>query len=363
MKTYIVYPIVLCLIIGFVGCGQKKESDKQREDDSQSVITLDASKIFVTFIEVELTDPSDSVRLIGASSSPNIIELSTDMAGLIKSIAVDEGMMVRKGQSIAHLDNSLIQAEINTLETQMNLAQVAFEKQERLYNQDVSTEIQYLEAKNNKEVLESSIASLKTRQGKNKVTTPISGVVDKVYATVGNVASPGFPIARIVNFAEMEVAMDIPETYISQVQVGDTMVVYFPTIDLERIAIVEYMSQVINPTNRTINVLLKVDNEDNQIKHNMLAEIHMDQYSKGPSFFVPEQLVQQENQEHYIYLANPLDDDTVGGYEVTRQGVMLGVSLGGLREIRDGLSIGDLVISENYRGVDEGDIVYLSPRQ
>ena len=128
-------------------------------------MALDASKTFITLIEVALTDPSDSV-ISWASSSPNIIELSTDMAGLIKSISVDEGERVRKGQSIANLDNSLIRAEINTLETQLNLAQVAFEKQERLYNQDVTTEIQYLEAKNNKEVLESSIASLKTRIGK-----------------------------------------------------------------------------------------------------------------------------------------------------------------------------------------------------
>ena len=361
MRTYVVYPIVLCLI-GFIGCGQDKGADKSQEGTSQNEVALDASKIFVTLIEVELTDPSDSVRLVGASSSPNIIELSTDMAGLIKSISVDEGQKVRRGQTIANLDNSLIRAEINTLETQLNLAQVAFEKQERLYNQDVTTEIQYLEAKNNKEVLESSIASLRTRIGKNKVTTPISGVVDKVYATIGNVASPGFPIARIVNFTEMEVAMDIPETYISQVKEGDTMAVYFPTIDLERIAIVGYMSQVINPTNRTVNVLLKVENEDNLIKHNMLAEIRMNQYAKGPSLFVPEQLVQQENDEYFIYLANALEDDTSSGYEVIKQGVLLGVSLGGLREIREGLSVGDFVISENYRGVDEGDRVYLSPR-
>ena len=362
MRTYFALPIVVCLI-GCIGCSQNKGTSNPQEDASEQRVALDASKIFVTLIDVALTDPSDSVRLVGASSSPNIIELSTDMAGMIESITVDEGKKVRKGQAIAQLDNALILAEINTLETQLNLAEIAFEKQERLYNQDVSTEIQYLEAKNNKEVLEASIASLKTRLGKNKVTTPISGVVDKVYATVGNVASPGFPIARIVNFSEMEVAMDIPETYISQVKQGDTMAVYFPTIDLERIAMVEYMSQVINPTNRTVNVLLKVDNQDNVIKHNMLAEIRMNQYSKGPNLFVPEQLVQQENQEYFIYLANPLEGDSSGGYSVTKQAVLPGVSLGGLREIREGLSVGDLVISENYRGVDEGDIVYLSPRQ
>ena len=115
--------------------------------------------------------------------------------------------------------------------------------------------------------------------------------------------------------------MDMLETYISQVKQG-TMAVYFPTIDLERIAMVEYMSQVINPTNRTVNVLLKVDNQDNVIKHNMLAEIRMNQYSKGPNLFVPEQLVQQENQEYFIYLANPLEGDSSGGYSVTKQAVL-----------------------------------------
>ena len=74
----------------------------------------DASKIFVTLLEVELRDPSDSVRLVGASSSPNLIELSTDMAGLIKSIPVDEGES-QVGDVIAYLDNTLIQAELNTL--------------------------------------------------------------------------------------------------------------------------------------------------------------------------------------------------------------------------------------------------------
>ena len=355
MKNIFLYSTVLISLVGLLGCGAKSDAPMD------NVEPKDASKIFVTLLEVELRDPSDSVRLVGASSSPNLIELSTDMAGLIKSIPVDEGEKVQVGDVIAYLDNTLIQAELNTLETQLSLAKVAFQKQKRLYNQNVSTEIQYLEAKNNKEVLESSIASLQTRLEKNEVISPISGMVDKVYATVGNVASPGFPIARIVNFDTMEVTMDIPETYINEVGVGDNMTVVFPALNLRREAKVHYISQVINSINRTITILLRVDNEDNLLKHNMLAEVYMDQYTGGPGIFIPEQLIQYQGDQPFVYTATPIAGDTTGSYEVKKQEITIdGNPIGGLRKVWQGISVGDFVVNENYRGVDEGDRVYIS---
>lgn len=360
MKNLFLSSIVLISLVCLSGCGAKSDATKTSAN-TDNVQQKDASKIFVTLLEVELRDPSDSIRLVGASSSPNLIELSTDMAGLIKSIPVDEGKEVIEGDVIAYLDNTLILAELNTLETQLSLARVAFEKQKRLYKQNVSTEIQYLEAKNNKEVLESSIASLETRLGKNKVIAPISGMVDKVYATVGNVASPGFPIARIVNFDTMEVTMDIPETYINEVGVGDNMTVVFPALNLRREAKVHYISQVINSINRTITILLRVDNEDNLLKHNMLAEVYMDQYTGGPSIFIPEQLIQYQGDQPFVYTTTPIAGDTTGSYEVKKQEITIdGSSIGGLRKVRQGISVGDFVVNENYRGVDEGDRVYIS---
>ena len=83
-----------------------------------------------------------------------------ERSGTITSIFVKEGQQVSKGQNLAQIDSSIIESSITELQTQLDLARTTFERQKRLWDQNIGSELQFLQAKAKKEGLENNLNSL-----------------------------------------------------------------------------------------------------------------------------------------------------------------------------------------------------------
>lgn len=303
---------------------------------------------FESFIEVQ-----------GTSQAENNVNLSTDIGGLVTAVYVTEGQYVSKGKTLIQLDNTIARNQLAELNTSIELAKSVYEKRQRLWSKNIGSEIEYLQAKNNYESLEKKKKTLQTQISKSAIKASISGKIDAVNLKVGELASPGMPAINIVNLSKMEVEVNVPEAYLSAVKKGNKIMVAFPTLQKEIQATVKAVAQSINPMNRTFKVIASVNNKNQVLKPNLLAKIKIKNTTKENAIVIPAYLLQKSSKGYFVYTAIAKDND----FYAKEVNVSIGESYNGYIVITEGLQANDLLVTEGYRNVLDGDVLLLNKVQ
>lgn len=278
--------------------------NREIEELDLKIEKLDTAKrlALVTTIPVMQKQFNHFFEVQGIIEADKNVTLFPEMGGTVRKILVKEGQKVNKGEALINLDTELIELQIKELKTNLALATTTFERQERLWNQKIGSEMQYLQAKTQKESLETSLASLEAQLRKNKVIAPFSGIVDEIWPKVGELTSPASPVVRLVNLDKVYISADVSESYISKVKKGTAVEVYFPAFEKHFPAEVNTVGNFINPGNRTFRVTINVDNTSNLIKPNLMAYVKIRDLSVDSALVVPQRLIQEDpNGNNFIY--------------------------------------------------------------
>jgi RND family efflux transporter MFP subunit len=282
------------------------------------------------------------------------VGVSAKVPGVLTSVRVERGDRVSKGQTLATIDASVLEESMAELKTGWELANTVYEKQKRLWEQQIGTEIQYLQAKNNKESLERRLATLRQQQAQYVIKAPISGVVDEVMPKVGEAVSPGLPVARIVNTQGLKVVADISEANASKIKVGDEALISLPDLGQELPAKVSVVSRTINPSSRAFPVEFILQGGSNlHLRPNMIAVVKVKDYTKPQALVVPVNIVQRDETGPFVYIAESRGRQQV----VRKKKVETGLNYGGKMEITQGLQPNDKVITAGYQSLNEGQPV------
>lgn len=280
--------------------------------------------------------------------------VSARVPGVLTSVRVGRGDRVAKGQTMATIDALVLEQSIAELKTRMELANIAYQKQQNLWNQKIGTEMQYLTAKNNKEALERSLATLQQQREQYNIKAPISGVVDEVIPNAGEAVAPGIGIIRVVNTQGSKIVAEVSEAYLSKISKGDEATVYFPDLNKEVETTVDVVSQFINPTSRTFTVQLRLkDGQEIALRPNLMAVVRIQDYKKEGTMVVPVNLVQQDGNSAYVYVAKK-DGNR---YVAEKREVKTGMAYNGQVEVLSGLSADDQIITAGYLNLNDGQPV------
>src|SRR4030066_1022639 len=231
----------------------EEEISKLDSDKNLQTVTVIPVKndVFKHFLEIQ-----------GVAMANKNIEISPEMGGTVTAILVKEGQKVQSGQLLIQLDDSSIRNSINELNTQLSLAKTTFERQERLWKQKIGSEMQYLQAKAQKESLENNLATLRTQARKMRITAPFSGVVDEIFPRLGELTSPQMPTVRLLNLDNVYVEADVTETYLPIIKQGTETVVHFASINKEMNSKISQVGNFINPANRSFKIRINIENKD-----------------------------------------------------------------------------------------------------
>lgn len=216
------------------------------------------------------------------------------MGGRVRRVLVEEGDRVSKGQLLVDLDNDAIEKQVAQAEAGYELAKEVFEKQERLWKQQIGSEVQYLQAKSQKEQAEAALASMREQYRLSRITAPFDGTVDEVMVTVGQMTAPQFPVARVVDLTGASLEADVPESYLQRVKVGDPVLVEFPSLGDSVRAILASVSRFIDPANRTFKVTLRVPNGETYVRPNLLSVVHIRDVVQDSAIVVPSRCIQED---------------------------------------------------------------------
>jgi membrane fusion protein, multidrug efflux system len=309
----------------------------------------------VTVIDLNPDVFNNYIEAQGKTYTENNVMVTTDMGGLVKGVFVDEGQFVNQGQTLIQLDNSIITSQMAELETAISLAREVFDKRQRLWNQNIGSEIEYLQAKNQYESLIDKKASANVQLSKTSIKAPISGYIDMIHVKLGEMAAPGMPACQIVNNTLMEVKIDLPEVYLGKVNKGDEILVELPAIEKEVKARVSAVGQTVNAYNRAFQVIASIDNKDNSIKPNMLVKAKFNNLTVSDAIVIPSNLLQESAQGYFVFTA--VTDSITNEVVAMKKQIEVGDSYGGQIVVIKGLNESDVIINEGFRNVLDGQLI------
>lgn len=311
-------------------------------------------RTLVTTQEVGRTDFDRYIDLQAAIEAEDMVAASSETGGRLTSVKVKEGQYVKRGQLIATVDLEAVNKSIAELEKSLELAEEVFQRQKRLWDQNIGSEIQFLQAKNNKERIEKSLESVQFQLTKGNVYAPKSGVIEMLIAKSGEMAMPGSPIVQILNTSRVKVAANVPEKFLRNVRQGEMMTIKIPALDMETKGRVTMIGRQINPGNRTFKVEVDLPNPKGLLKPNLLAKMLLNDFSAKDVIAVPLELVQQEvSGKDYVFVKKEGDEGAIA----SKVYVTTGESYDGNIIIQEGLNGDEELIVSGARGMADNTLI------
>ena len=237
----------------------------------------------------------------------------------------------------------------------LNLATTVYERQERLWSKKIGSEVQYLQAKTQKESLEKKLQSLNKQLEMTKIIAPINGTVDKVIIREGEMAVVGMGAVRVVNVSDLKIKASLSESFINDVNKGDIVDVKVPSIGKNDSQKVLSVAKVINPSNRTFEIEVKAPSFK-EIKPNMLTVLSINDYTKEDAIVVPMNILQNTGTEFFVFKVVEKD----GKFYAKKEFVKPGKYYNNMIEILEGVSSGESLVTFGFQQISDGSLLTIS---
>ncbi len=361
------------LVLTIVACGSKAGSadplsqlndlKEQKSTIDAQIATLEKQLLEQGLIEKKLRKVGleelksapfkHFIDLQGRVDASESVAATSKIPGALKRVLVDNGDFVKSGQLLAEIEDAVLQKNLAELEGMLALTTDLYTRQKSLWDQNIGSEVQYIQAKNNKESTERAISTLKENMAMTKIYAPTTGTVDMVMLKQGQAIAPGMPLCNILNLNDLKIIGAVTEAYAAKVKKGDEVQIYFPDLDKEITTSVSYVSKSINPVNRTF--IIECDLKGGDYRANQIAVMKIVDYQKSMALTIPVNLIQTAEDGDFVLLV----EKTGSGREamVKKASIKQGQNYNGYVEILSGLKEGDILISSGYQDVNTGETV------
>jgi membrane fusion protein (multidrug efflux system) len=368
MKKYI-----LILFTGLVLLGScenqptgELETLKTRRDSLKDVLVslekrieeLDtahaAAPALVSVESIERGTFNHFIEIQGMVEADRNVTITAEIPALIKRIHVKEGQRVKKGTLLVTLDDETTSMQVQELETQLELANYVFEKQANLRKENIGSELDYEKAKNNKEYLESALETARSQLGKARIRATFDGVVDEVFPKEGELTGPQMPLIRFISLGVVNMKVDVPESYLDKIKLGDPVEVNFPDLGKTYESRISQKGNFILPRNRTFKVSIDLPVSDKLLLPNLIGVVKIKDFSVENAMIIKVKDVLQDGQgRNYVFVIEEQD-----GVSLARKKfVELGRTYKDKALILSGVEITDKVVSNGARSIVDGEQV------
>ena len=304
--------------------------------------------IFNTYIEAQAN----------LKTRKNVLILP-EFQGTLEKVFVSEGQKVKKGQLLAEINDSGLNEQYEQMVIQAEFAKENFERTQRLWDNNIGSEMQYLKSKTDYEASKKMVDQMKDRLSKTKIYAPFDGEIDEIISNVGSNLIPGVSqILRLVNLDIIYAESFVSEKYISFIGEGTEAIVQIPLLNMDYRSSVNQTGNFINPSNRTFRIEVPVENFDNRIKQNLDAKIKINIYKKDDAIVIPLRIVREDALgKNFVYVMS--EDNKEGVYLTSKQFITLGNKSEDKVEVTEGLDLGDIVVLEGAYSVEDSQRVKL----
>lgn len=315
--------------------------DNKKSEEALVTVETVKDTIFNHYLEVQ-----------GNVNTKENLIIYPQFAGILNTVNVIAGQKVTKGQVLGTIDDGGLSQQLGQLENQLVLAKTTFERQKRLWDQKIGSEIQYLQAQTNMVSQQKAVSQMKAQMAKTRIIAPFSGVIDELIAERGQVVGPGQGLMRIVNLNNMFVSTTVPESYIGKLKVGTEVSVYLASLGKSFNGKIRQVGNNINPNNRSFGIEVSVPNTANLLRPNQVAKLKITDYTSAKAVVVPSNVIQEDaDGNQFVFEVSSVKDKTGIAKKVM---VKVGKTSDNFTEILSGLEPKTMVVGDGVKTVSEG---------
>ena len=340
--------LLAALLVGVASCGGDA---KAVDGGSDGVLVEGTSRVInVETATVESREFVEIIRLTGIVMADQDVTISAEESGVIRRIVVEKGSAVKAGQALFRIDDAILKSQVEEAAARAGLADETWQRRKRLYEEEqVGSELAYLEAKYNAEQSDARLALLQTRLGQTVIRAPIAGVLEMRMVEVGTMVSVGTDVARVVSLDPIKVVAGVPERYAADVAVGAVATVHLDMLELSNEGVISYVGATVDPRNRTFPIELDMANPAGTIKPQMVANVSVVRKVLNDAVVVPQEALVRVEAGFVAFV--------VEGAVVVSRSVTTGASQQNGVVIEEGLQPGDQLIVVGQQQVSAGDRV------
>ena len=332
--------------------------DLDQLNNKLSILNKDRNTPLITTITTSEQKFNHFIELQGNVKTKQNVLVYPEMPGILNKVYVKEGQKVIKDEILATIDDGGLSQQLLLLQSNEQLAKTTFERQKRLWDQQIGSEIQYLQAKTSYNSQKNATRQLKKQLGKFTIRAPFSGIIDNVFKEKGTVVAPGpgAEIFRIINLSNMYIETDVPESYISSIKKNKMVEVNFPILGRSYDTSIRQVGNFINPSNRTFRIEVGIPNLDGEIKPNLTAKLRLNDYSNSNAILIPQSIISENAKgQQFIYVVK--DNKEKNQVYAERLVIETGKTNGDFIEVTKNLDANVEVILEGARSVNNGQVV------
>ncbi|MDG1202923.1 MAG: efflux RND transporter periplasmic adaptor subunit [SAR86 cluster bacterium] len=366
----------------------RSDSNNSEKSPLSKIITIVVVSIFILVVTKFIFLSEDEILEVSAykaipagqsnNSSASVLDasgyvtarmqatVSSKITGKVLEVFIEEGMFVEKGQILAQLDDSSVQAELNFAKTQLKEAQRVFNRTSELRKDNLASQASLDAAESQVDGLKARLDISKQIVADMQIRAPFSGVVINKAAQPGEMISPvsaggGFTrtgIGTIVDMSSLEVEVDVNESYINRVQPGQPAITNlnaYPNWDIssEVIAIIPTADR----NKATVKVRIGLLEKDARVLPDMGAKVSFlkDQVIETPEklegVMIPSSsLVKEGNLSYVFVIQNGL---------IRKTKVTVGSLSSNFSRITNGIEVGDNVVTDPNNELQNGQEVLI----
>ena len=332
--------------------------DLDQLNNKLSILNKDRNTPLITTITTSEQKFNHFIELQGNVKTKQNVLVYPEMPGILNKVYVKEGQKVIKDDILATIDDGGLSQQLLLLKSNEQLAKTTFERQKRLWDQQIGSEIQYLQAKTSYDSQKNATRQLKKQLGKFTIRAPFSGIIDDVFKEKGTVVAPGpgAEIFRIINLSNMYIETDVPESYISSIKKNKMVEVNFPILGRSYDSSIRQVGNFINPSNRTFRIEVGIPNLGGEIKPNLTAKLRLNEYSNSNAILIPQSIISENAKgQQFIYVVK--DNKEKNQVYAERLVIETGKTNGDFIEVTKNLDANVEVILEGARSVNNGQVV------
>ena len=332
--------------------------DLDQLNNKLSILNKDRNTPLITTITTSEQKFNHFIELQGNVKTKQNVLVYPEMPGILNKVYVKEGQKVIKDDILATIDDGGLSQQLLLLKSNEQLAKTTFERQKRLWDQQIGSEIQYLQAKTSYDSQKNATRQLKKQLGKFTIRAPFSGIIDDVFKEKGTVVAPGpgAELFRIINLSNMYIETDVPESYISSIKKNKMVEVNFPILGRSYDSSIRQVGNFINPSNRTFRIEVGIPNLDGEIKPNLTAKLRLNDYSNSNAILIPQSIISENAKgQQFIYVVK--DNKEKNQVYAERLVIETGKTNGDFIEVTKNLDANVDIILEGARSVNNGQVV------
>lgn len=368
MKNYI--SLIAIAFIFLMSCESQPAGELERlktqrdslkgvlEELDHKIADLDTSNAslpaLVSVEKVEQGTFEHFIEIQGMVEADKNVTIAAEIPAIIKRIHVKEGQQVQKGTLLITLDDETISNQVQELETQLELANYVFEKQSNLRKENIGSQLDYEKAKNNKDYLESALHTAKSQLGKSQIRAGFNGIVDEIFPKQGELASPQMPLIRFISLGQVNMKVEVPESYLNRIYVGDIVEVTFPALNKTYHSKISQKGSFILPLNRTFKISVDLPVSDQNLLPNLIGVVKIKDLSiKDATMINVNNILQDGQGRDYVFLVQTEEDKLIA----KKVFVEMGENYKNKAYVKSGLSATDKVVSNGARSIVDGELV------